>query len=135
MRKGWQARTTPSVARRKADYSVAGMRKKRRRTKERRGKETTGAAEGGVTKKDARENATREDPEESGGTFPPPLSVTHFSHPAREHLVPAPRVPSPRLSRRGETRCIIHDFVNVACRCIFTALYLEKFRPGETRYR
>lgn len=35
--------------------------------------------EGTVTKKKVRENATREDPEESGGTFPPSLSVTHFS--------------------------------------------------------
>lgn len=35
-----------------------------------------------------------------------------------------------------ETHCIIHDFVNVACRCIFTALYLEKFpRADKTRYR
>lgn len=45
-----------------------------------------------------------------------------------------PPVLSPAPLR--ETYCIIHDFVNVACRCIFTTLYLEKFpRAGETRYR
>jgi len=62
-------------------------------------------------------------PEESGGTFPPPLSVTHFSF-----------LPFLPVTLR-ESLCIIHDFVNVACRCIFTALYLEKFRAKETRYR
>lgn len=41
---------------------------------------------------------------------------------------------SSALPSLRESRCIIHDFVNVACRCIFTALYLEKFRAGETRY-
>lgn len=51
-------------------------------------------------------------------------------------LLISPLTPSPlrtRAALRG-SRCIIHDFVNVACRCIFTALYLEKFRAGETRY-
>lgn len=43
--------------------------------------------------------------------------------------------PPPLCPTLRESRCIIHDFVNVACRCIFTALYLEKFRVGETRYR
>lgn len=42
--------------------------------------------------------------------------------------------PFSSLPTLRESRCIIHDFVNVACRCIFTALYLEKFRAGETRY-
>lgn len=41
---------------------------------------------------------------------------------------------SPSAPSLHESRCIIHDFVNVACRCIFTALYLEKFRVGKTRY-
>lgn len=49
---------------------------KRGRKRKKKGERQRGRA---VTKKDARENATREDPEESGGTFPPLLSVTHFS--------------------------------------------------------
>lgn len=82
--------------------------------------------EGAVTKKEGEGKCNEgrpEDPKESRGTFPPRLSVTHFSF-----------LPPSCPSSLRESRCIIHDFVNVACRCIFTALYLEKFRAGETRY-
>lgn len=82
------ARTTLSVAakRRLWGWRKVVGRKGRGKKKNARGEE------GAVTKKNARENATREDPEESGGTFPPPLSVTHFSFlplrsiPSREPL-------------------------------------------------
>jgi len=78
-------------------------------------------SEGEVAKKDARENATRV-------AGPPPRR--------KWRNFPAAAVCYSFLSLlRREIRCIIHDFVNVACRCIFTALYLEKFRAVETRYR
>lgn len=86
---GKPARTTLSVA---AEKETVGLEESRR-TKRERGEKNARGEEGAVTKKKkARENATREDLEESGGTFPPPpLSVTHFSfllppNPSREPL-------------------------------------------------
>jgi len=69
--------------------------------------------EGGVAKKDARENATR--------VADPPLRRKWRNFPAAAVCYSFLSLPW------REIRCIIHDFVNVACRCIFTVLYLEKF--------
>lgn len=129
--------TTLSVARREKEVA-RGWRKNRRfqkREKKEKERRTAKRARGDKKGREGKCNEGR--PRRKRRNFPAAAVCYSFL------LHPLPPPPPFQLCLflsllpplRETLRCIIHDFVNVACRCIFTALYLEKFCARETRYR
>jgi len=131
-RKEWNARTTLSVASRKGGCERTEEKPSDQKGWE-KGEKGASGEEGAMTKK-GREGKCNEGR--------PPKKVEELSRrcclllispspnsPLSSSLLSSPP-PFPQLPLRETLRCIIHDFVNVACRCIFTALYLEKFCAG-----